>query len=107
MHSAGAAGVPPIPKQSERPRWNDWTTRRLVQFDYEDEAVSRVVRLTNRGTRVGEAIRVGISGVEVEGRLTAIDGTTLRVVLSARAAKKKMAKAAPQSSSARSRGKAG
>jgi hypothetical protein len=98
--------MPAIPKRSDRSRWNDWTTWRLVQFDYEEEAVSRVVRLTSAGTRAGEAVRVGVSGVEVEGRITAIDGTILRVALAAQSAKKKMAKAAPQSSPRR-RGKAG
>jgi hypothetical protein len=56
---------------------------------------------------VGEAVRVGISGVEVEGRLTAIDGIILHVALSAQRAKKKMVKAAPHVSSPRRRRKAG
>jgi hypothetical protein len=81
----------------QRPLWNDWMTRRLVQFDYEDEARSRDVRLTGAGAHVGELVRVGLSGVEIEGRLTAIDGTILHVALSAQSAKKKMAKAAPRS----------
>jgi hypothetical protein len=97
--------MPPIPKRTE-PRWNDWTTRRLVQFAYEAEAAPRAVRLTSAGTRVGEAVRVGMSGVEVEGRITAIDGTILRVELSAQSARKKMAKAAPRPSPRR-RGKPG
>src|SRR5687768_2440904 len=86
----------PIPKR-ERPLWNDWMTRRLVQFEYENEARSRDVRLTGAGTRVGELVRVGLSGVEVEGHITAIEGTILRVALSTQSAKKKMAKAVPRS----------
>jgi hypothetical protein len=97
--------MPQIPKRFEQPHWNDWTTRRQVQFHYEDEASLRAVRLTTAGTRVGEAVRVTVSGVEVEGRITAIDGTILRVALSAQGAKKKMAKAAPRPSQRR-RGKA-
>jgi hypothetical protein len=96
----------PIPKRVERPRWNDWTTWRRVQFDYEDEAPSRMVRLTTGGTRVGEVVRVGMSGVEVEGRISAIDGTILRVTVSAHGAKKKMAKASARPSQRR-RGKMG
>ena len=92
-----------IPKRFERPRWNDWTTRRLVQFHYEHQAASRAVRLTTTGTRVGEAVPVGLSGVEVEGEITAIEGTILRVELSAQAAKKKMAKASPRLSQRRRR----
>jgi hypothetical protein len=65
----------------------------------------RAVRLTTDATRVGEAVRVAVSGVEVEGRITAIDGTILRVALSAQCAKNKMAKAAPRPSQRR-RGKA-
>ena len=96
-HSACfATWMSPAPKRLQPPRWNDWTTRRLVQFHYEGEAVSRAVRLTDAGTRVGEGVRVGMSGVEVEGRITEINGTILRVELSAHGAKKKMAKAAPR-----------
>ena len=65
----------------------------------------RPVRLTTAGTCVGEAVRVGVSGVEVEGCITAIEGTILRVALSAQGGKKKMAKAALRPS-ARRRGKA-
>jgi hypothetical protein len=93
--------MPPVQKP---PHWNDWTTRRRVQFHYEDEAVLRAVRLTTGGTCVGEAVRVAISGVEVEGRITAIDGTILRVALSGQGAKK-MAKAVSRPSQRR-RGKA-
>jgi hypothetical protein len=71
----------------------------------EDEAASRAVRLTTAGTCVGETVRVGVSGVEVEGRIAAIEGTILRVELSAQPAKKKMAKASPRPSPGK-RGKA-
>jgi hypothetical protein len=98
--------MPPIPKRFERPRWNDWTTRRRVQFHYEDEALLRAVRLTTAGTCVGEAVRVAVAGVEVEGRIIAIDGVILHVALSTPGAKKKMAKATPRPSQRR-RGKAG
>jgi hypothetical protein len=77
----------------------------VVQFHYEDEVASRAVRLTTAGTRVGEAVRVAVSGVEIEGRITAIEGTVLQVELSTQGAKKKMAKASPRPSP-RKRGKA-
>lgn len=92
------SAIPLVSPTNKNPRWNDWTTRRLVQFDYEDEAASRAVRLTTAGTRVGESVRVAMSGVEVEARITAIDGTTLRVAVSAHGGKKKMAKATSRSS---------
>ena len=74
--------MPSIPKRFARLRWND-TTRRRIQFHYEDEALLRAVRLTTAGTCVGEGARVAVSGVEVEGRITAIDGTILRRASSA------------------------
>ena len=95
-----------INKQPPHPLWHEWTTRRLVHFHYEDEAAERTVRLTEAGSLVGDAVRVGVSGVEVEGRITAIDGPVLRVTLSAEGARKKMARASA-SPARRHRGKAG
>ena len=99
----------------EGPRWNDWTTLRPVQFDYEQQPTLRAVRLSGATARVGDAVRVGVSGVEVEGRITAIEVSILRVELSPhvpadvrpviersaprpekRSAKKNMAKASPR-----------
>lgn len=78
-------------RRSEPLRWNDWTTRRPVRFHYEDEA-ARVVRLVRATARVGDPVRVGVSGVEIEGHITAVDGPTLRALSCPRApAKKKMA----------------
>ena len=78
-----------------------------MQFHYEDEAVLRAVRLTTAGTCVGEAVRVAMSGVEVEGRITAIAGTILCVQLSAKGIKPRMAKAGSGSSGSDRRRKRG
>ena len=94
-------------KEPEQPRWNDRTTLHLVQFDYDPQAALRVVRLTGAGARVGEPVRVSLSGVEVEGRVAAIDGTILRVELSAPRVKKRMAKVPPRRTQQRKRGKTG
>jgi hypothetical protein len=103
------------------PRWNRWATLWLVQFDHQKQAVPRAVRLSGATARVGDAVRVGVSGIEVEGRITAIESSILRVDVSARvpaharraipdprsrperrSSKKKMAKAsAPQKSKRR------
>ena len=95
-----------MPRAPEEPRWNDRTTLHLVQFDYADQVTLRAVRLTGDAVRVGAPVRVSVSGVEVEGRIAAIDGTILRVELSTPLAKKKMAKAKSFRAQQRRRGKA-
>ena len=67
----------------ERHRWNDRTMLHLVQFDYERTAAPRGVRLTHAVAQVGDAVRVAVGGVEVEGRILAIDGSVLQVELAA------------------------
>lgn len=101
-------------RRPERLHWNDRTPLRLVQFDYEEQAAPRAVRLTGAAARVGDMVRVCVSGVEVEGHITAIEGSILRIDLSPdvpanarvidrspsesekRDAKKRMAKASPR-----------
>ena len=74
--------------------WNDWTTLHLVQLGYEADAAPRVVRLAHPSASVGDAVRVVIAGIEIEGRISAIEGATLRVALAAvRSRKTPMAKA--------------
>jgi hypothetical protein len=72
--------------RAEQPRWNEWTTLRRVQFDYEKQAAPRGVRLSRATPHVGDAVRVGVSGIELEGRIIAIEGSILRVELSAHVA---------------------
>jgi hypothetical protein len=56
---------------------------RAVQFDYEKAAKQRPVRLAAPTAVAGDPVRIGISGVEVEGRIVDADGTVLRVRLKA------------------------
>jgi hypothetical protein len=51
-------------------RWNTWTLLQAVQFDYEKAPKQRSVRLTTPTAGVGDPVRIGMSGVEIEGRIT-------------------------------------
>jgi hypothetical protein len=60
-------------------RWNTWTRLQPVQFEWEDEPQPRAVRLVSDAARVDDPIRVTVAGVEVEGRIEAVESSTLRV----------------------------
>jgi hypothetical protein len=62
-------------------RWNDWTRVQPVQFDYEDRAKPRAVRLTGPSTRRGDPVRVQVGGVEIEGRILEIAHSVLLVAV--------------------------
>ena len=61
------------------PRWNAWTHLQSVQFDYEKEPKPRQVRLSGPSIVVGEPVRVGVSGVEVEAVIAGVEGGVLTV----------------------------
>lgn len=50
-----------------------------MQFDWEDEPQPSVVRLVSGSAQVGDPVRVTVAGVEVEGRIEAVESSTLRV----------------------------
>jgi hypothetical protein len=50
------------------PRWNVWATLQAVQFDYERTPKQRPARLAAATANVGDPVRIGMSGVEIEGR---------------------------------------
>jgi hypothetical protein len=50
-----------------------------VQFEYETKPKPRSVRLIGPAVRVGDPVRVGVSGVEVEGRIVEIAASVLHV----------------------------
>jgi hypothetical protein len=54
------------------PRWNDFTLVHSVQLEYEDAPKPREIRLCASAARAGDPVRVKLSGVEVEGRITAV-----------------------------------
>jgi hypothetical protein len=59
--------------------WSKHTRLHLVQFEWEDEPQLREVRLSNVSVQVGDAVRVAVGGVEVEGRIEAVESSTLHV----------------------------
>ena len=60
-------------------QWDDRPRLQAVQFEWEDEPQLRGVRLVNRPARVGDLVLVSVAGVEVEGRIEAVESSTLRV----------------------------
>jgi hypothetical protein len=52
------------------PRWNPWAGIRAVQWDWERAPKDRQVRLSAPTARVGDPVRVRMSGVEIEGVIT-------------------------------------
>jgi len=60
-------------------QWNTWTRVQPVQFEWEDEPQPRPVRLVGTSARVGDPVRVTVAGVEVEGRIEAVESSTLHV----------------------------
>lgn len=50
-----------------------------MQFEWEDEPQPRAVRLVSESARVDDPVRVTVAGVEVEGRIEAVESSMLRV----------------------------
>ena len=50
-----------------------------VQFEWEEEPQLRAVRLVSKSAQVGDPVRVTVAGVEVEGRIEAVESSTLHV----------------------------
>jgi hypothetical protein len=84
------------------PRWNAWTTLHAVRFDYEREPKPRQVRLSGPSIVVGEPVRVGLSGVEIEAIIVSVDQGELVVKVRRTPAKVESLKA-PQRQSKASR----
>jgi hypothetical protein len=74
------------------PRWNTWATLQAVQLDYEKTPKIRPVRLLAPTARVGDPVRIGVSGVEIEARITDASTPVLRVKVKATPLKVKGAK---------------
>ena len=60
-------------------KWSDRTRLQSVQFEWEEEAQLRPVRLVEGSARVGDPVRVAVAGVEVEGRIERVESATLHV----------------------------
>jgi hypothetical protein len=58
---------------------NKRTRLQPVQFEWEEEPQPRAVRLVSTSAQVGDAVRVTVAGVEVEGRIEAVESSTLHV----------------------------
>jgi hypothetical protein len=52
------------------PRWNTWAGIQTVQFDWEKTPKERQVRLAAPTARVGDPVRIRMSGVEIEAVIT-------------------------------------
>ena len=65
------------------PRWNSWSTVWAVQLDYEKAPKQRPVRLAGPTARAGDPVRIGVSGVEIEGRITDASTSVLHVKVKA------------------------
>ena len=61
------------------PQWSDRTRVQAVQFEWEAEPQLRAVRLVGTAAQVGDPVRVAVAGVEVEGRIDAVESSTLHV----------------------------
>jgi hypothetical protein len=73
-------------------RWNTWALVQAVRLDYEKTPKERPVRLAGPTARVGDPVRVGVSGVEIEGRITDASTPVLQVKVRATPLKMKPAK---------------
>ena len=60
-------------------QWNEHRDLHLVRFEWEDEPQWRGVRLASESPQVGAPVRVTVAGIELEGRIEAIESSTLRV----------------------------
>jgi hypothetical protein len=66
---------------SDAIRWNNWTLVQPVQFDYETRATPRTVRLCCPAARVGDPVRIGMGGAEIDAVITAVTHSVLHVRL--------------------------
>jgi hypothetical protein len=65
-------------------QWNERRHLQLVQFEWEDEPQWRGVRLMGESAQVGDPVRVTVAGIEVEGRIRAVESSILRVLVGRR-----------------------
>ena len=68
-------------------RWNAWTHLQEVRFDYEKASKPRQVRLAGMSVAVGQPVRIGVSGVEVEAVIASVDAGVLTVKVKRTSAK--------------------
>jgi hypothetical protein len=61
------------------PRWNTWAGLQSVQWDWEKQPKERQVRLAGPSPRVGDPVRVRMSGVEIEAVITDANTPVLHV----------------------------
>jgi hypothetical protein len=73
-------------------RWNSWALVQAVRLDYEKTPKERPVRLAAPTARVGDPVRIGVAGVEIEGRITDASTSVLHVKVKATPLKAKAAK---------------
>ena len=74
------------------PRWNAWAGVQSVQWDWEKQPKERQVRLSAATARVGDPVRVRMSGVEIEGVITDASSAVLKVKVKAMQLKAKAVK---------------
>ena len=74
------------------PRWNTWAGVQAVQFDWEKQPKDRQVRLAAPIARVGDPVRIRMSGAEIEGVITDASGPVLKVKVKATQVKAKAVK---------------
>jgi hypothetical protein len=60
-------------------QWDQRPRLHAVQFEWEEESCLRDVRLVQASARVGDPVKVTVAGVEVEGRIEAVESSVLRV----------------------------
>ena len=65
------------------PRWNTWAPVQNVLLDYEKTPKLRPVRLSGPIARVGDPVRIGLSGAEIEARITDASTQVLHVKVKA------------------------
>ena len=63
------------------PRWNDWTRVQPVQWEGEESASPREVRLCCAAARVGDPVRVRDGTRSVEGRIVSVAHSVLHIEL--------------------------
>ena len=71
-------------------RWNTWALVQSVQLDYEKAPKERPVRLAAPTPKAGDPVRIGLAGVEIEGRIASVDGPVLHVKVKPVQAKARM-----------------
>ena len=60
-------------------RAHDSTDVQQVQFQWEEQPYPRAVRLVNGSRQVGDPVRVTLAGIELEGRIEAVEPSRLLV----------------------------